>query len=132
MSDPTNESNRKKTEKKIERSEEEWRQDLSPDEFEVCRMKGTERAFTGEYTDCKTPGVYHCRCCGADLFHSDTKFDSGSGWPSFWQPIEADGVNEIDDLGHGMRRVEVTKRCHECTLVNFSLPSRGACSQLAE
>ena len=89
-----------------------WRDKLTPEEFNVCREKGTERAFTGEYWDCERDGVYHCRCCGEPLFLSDTKFDAGCGWPSFFQPAEADVVEESNDSSHGMIRTEVT--CKQC------------------
>lgn len=95
----------------LEKSEAEWRAELSPAEFHVLREAGTERPFTGEYTDTETRGVYHCRACGAALFESDTKFHSGCGWPSFYQPI-TDTVRYIEDTTMGMRRVEV--RCANC------------------
>jgi peptide-methionine (R)-S-oxide reductase len=93
-------------------SDEEWRSKLTPQQYEICRKKGTERPFTGQYTDCETPGVYRCVCCGNPLFDSDTKYHSGSGWPSFWDPIAKDAVAETLDSGHGMRRVEIT--CKTC------------------
>lgn len=94
------------------RSESEWREKLTDEEFRVCRNKGTEPAFTGKYTDCKTPGTYRCTCCGAPLFDANTKYDSGSGWPSFWQPVEPGRIAEAFDTSHGMRRTEVL--CAEC------------------
>ncbi|MGH0035874.1 MAG: peptide-methionine (R)-S-oxide reductase MsrB [Myxococcota bacterium] len=97
---------------KIEKSEAEWREELTPEQYEVCREKGTERAFTGEYWDCKDDGTYRCRCCGATLFESGAKFDSGSGWPSFTRPAEADAVEQHEDRGFGMVRTEVT--CSRC------------------
>lgn len=97
---------------KITKSDAEWKQQLTPEQYYVCRKKGTERAFTGEYHDCKDQGVYHCVCCGADLFSSDTKFDSGTGWPSFWAPIAADRVAEEEDRSFFMRRTEVL--CSRC------------------
>jgi peptide-methionine (R)-S-oxide reductase len=97
---------------KVERTDEEWRQQLSPAEYEVLRKAGTERAFTGEYTDSETVGVYKCRACGAELFRSDTKFHSGCGWPSFYQPVEGDAVTLIEDRSLGMLRVEA--RCAAC------------------
>ncbi len=97
---------------KINRSDEDWRKELSKEEFDVCRLKGTEAAFTGEYTNTKTEGTYLCRCCEEELFSSDTKFDSGSGWPSFYKPLKDDNVSEITDVSHGMQRVEVT--CGRC------------------
>jgi peptide-methionine (R)-S-oxide reductase len=97
---------------KISKTVEEWQQQLTPEQFEVTRRKGTERAFTGNYHDCKTEGVYYCACCGAPLFRSDEKFDSGSGWPSYWQPVSANRVRTEEDLSHGMKRVEV--QCAQC------------------
>ncbi|WP_188663315.1 peptide-methionine (R)-S-oxide reductase MsrB [Terasakiella brassicae] len=97
---------------KIKKTDEEWRQKLSPDEYAVCRQRGTERAFTGRYWDTKTPGVYHCAGCGEPLFDSDTKYDSGSGWPSFYQPFDPDSVEENRDTTHGMIRTEV--HCAKC------------------
>ena len=97
---------------KVERTEAEWREQLSPQEYAVLRKAGTERAFTGEYTDTETVGVYHCRACGAELFRSDAKFHSGCGWPSFYQPTEDDAVTLIEDRSLGMLRVEA--RCARC------------------
>ncbi len=97
---------------KIEKSEEEWRKQLTPDQFRICRQKGTEGAFTGAYWDTKTPGVYHCTCCNAPLFHSDTKFDSGTGWPSYFQPVDDQAVATEEDRTLWMRRVEVL--CARC------------------
>ncbi len=91
---------------------DEWVGKLSPEQFSICRLKGTEAPFTGKYNDCKTPGVYHCICCDNALFSSETKYDSGSGWPSFWASLSDDSVNEHTDTSHGMRRVEVT--CKVC------------------
>ena len=91
---------------KVERTEAEWREMLTPDEYAVLRQAGTERAFTGDYTDTETVGVYHCKACGAELFRSDTKFHSGCGWPSFYQPTSDDAVTLIEDRSHGMIRVE--------------------------
>ena len=93
-------------------SEAEWRERLSPEEFQVCRLKGTERAFTGEYWNCEEDGIYVCRCCGGELFDAGTKYDSGSGWPSFWQPMTGDAVAEHRDISHGMIRTEIT--CRHC------------------
>jgi len=93
-------------------NDEQWRDKLTPDQFAICRLKATEPPFTGKYYDCKTPGIYRCACCGNALFDSDTKYDSGSGWPSFWEVLSADSVAEHADSSHGMRRVEVT--CKSC------------------
>lgn len=96
----------------IDKSEQAWKQQLDPQQFAICRGKGTERAFTGKYWDCKTPGIYKCVCCGEPLFDSSTKYDSGSGWPSFYQPVSAEVIGENRDTSHGMVRVEVVcKRC---------------------
>ena len=98
--------------KKIVKSEAEWRQELTEEEYYVTRQKGTERAFTGEYCDNKEQGVYRCVCCGSELFSSATKYDSRSGWPSFWQPLAEDKVAEERDTSHGMVRTEVL--CSQC------------------
>jgi peptide-methionine (R)-S-oxide reductase len=98
--------------KKISKPEEEWQKQLTPEQFAVTRRKATERAFSGEYYDSKTEGTYRCVCCGAELFSSQTKFDSGTGWPSFWKPVAEDAVATEADLSHGMRRVEVL--CNRC------------------
>ena len=92
--------------------DEFWRNKLTPEEFYVCREKGTERPFTGEYWDCKKEGVYQCRCCEEPLFLSDSKYDSGCGWPSFFQPATADVIKEEVDRTHGMERTEVI--CKSC------------------
>ena len=97
---------------KIIKTDEEWKKELNSDEYEVCRMKGTERAFTGMYWDCKEKGVYKCRGCGIELFSSDTKFDSGTGWPSFFKPENDDFIEYIEDRSFGMVRVEVN--CKKC------------------
>ncbi|HEY6561128.1 MAG TPA: peptide-methionine (R)-S-oxide reductase MsrB [Polyangiaceae bacterium] len=97
---------------KLEKSDDEWRRELSPEQYRVTRQKGTEPAFTGKYHDSKDPGTYRCVCCNAELFSSDTKYDSGSGWPSFWQPLAEDAIAYHTDDAYGMRRIEVTcKRC---------------------
>jgi len=97
---------------KIEKSDAEWRENLTSEEYEVCRRRATEPPFSGELVDNKAPGTYLCRCCDEELFASGTKFDSGTGWPSFWQPADADSIDEIEDLSGGMRRVEVA--CQRC------------------
>jgi len=97
---------------KTTRTDAEWRQMLTDEQYQVTRRHGTERAFTGDYHDCKAPGVYHCVCCGQPLFTSREKYDSGSGWPSYWQPAAAGAVMEKSDLSHGMRRTEVL--CSRC------------------
>jgi peptide-methionine (R)-S-oxide reductase len=97
---------------KLQKSEQQWREELSPEEYHVLREQGTERAFTGAYWDEKTPGVYRCRACGQELFASDTKFDSGTGWPSFFDPMDSDAVETRPDNSHFMRRTEVV--CARC------------------
>jgi peptide-methionine (R)-S-oxide reductase len=97
---------------KITKTDEEWKTQLTPAQFAVCRQKGTERPFAGEYYDSKEKGVYQCVCCGADLFNSETKYNSGTGWPSFWEPIAPEAVSTETDVSHGMRRVEVL--CSRC------------------
>ena len=94
------------------KSEAEWRAKLSPDEYRVTREAATERAFTGRYWDTKTKGLYRCVCCGTPLFRSETKYDSGSGWPSFWEPVAPEAVKERTDATHGMVRTEVL--CSRC------------------
>ncbi|KWX00377.1 peptide-methionine (R)-S-oxide reductase [Carbonactinospora thermoautotrophica] len=96
----------------VEKSEAEWRARLTPEEYQVLRGAGTERPWTGEYVDTKTVGVYRCRACGAELFRSETKFDSRCGWPSFWKPMDSDTVELREDRSHGMTRTEV--RCRRC------------------
>ncbi|MCG6860361.1 MAG: peptide-methionine (R)-S-oxide reductase MsrB [Chromatiaceae bacterium] len=97
---------------KIEKTDREWCEQLAPDQYQVCRRKGTERAFTGRYHDHKVKGIYRCVCCGRELFSSETKYDSGSGWPSFWQPVSENAVGTETDTSLGMRRVEV--HCDRC------------------
>ena len=97
---------------KVTKSEEQWRKELTPEQYHILREKGTERAFTGEYAHTKTPGVYRCAACGQELFDSDTKYDSGSGWPSFYEPMDPDKVALHDDNSFGMRRTEVM--CSKC------------------
>ena len=96
----------------VSKSEEQWRTELSPQEYHVLREAGTERAFTGEYTDTETTGVYSCRACGAELFRSSEKFHSGCGWPSFFSPLAGNSIVEIEDRSLGMVRTEV--RCARC------------------
>jgi peptide-methionine (R)-S-oxide reductase len=103
-------SSTKMTQKKL--TEPEWQEKLTPEEFNICRCSATEAPFTGEYVFCKTIGIYHCKCCDAALFNSEKKYDSGSGWPSFWQPITALAIQEIADTSLAMPRVEVT--CTYC------------------
>ncbi len=98
--------------KTVEKSEAEWRAELSPEQFHVCREKGTERPFSGEYWATKDKGVYRCQCCGHLLFQSDEKFDSGTGWPSFWAPAEKNSVETETDNSLLMRRTEV--HCSRC------------------
>jgi len=97
---------------KLVKTDEEWRRSLDGEQYRVCRQQGTERAFSGKYWDCKTPGTYRCAGCGEALFHSSSKFDSGSGWPSFWQPLESAPVETDEDQSYGMRRTEV--HCDRC------------------
>ena len=97
---------------KVTKSEIEWRAKLTPEEYYVTREKGTERPFTGQYHNSQEPGIYSCICCGQDLFNSEEKFDSGTGWPSFWQPIEEEAVVTEDDNNLGMTRTEVM--CSGC------------------
>ncbi len=100
MSDPT------------DKTDAEWREQLTPEQYEVCRECGTEPAFTGEYWDCHDAGVYRCICCGAPLFNSETKYESGTGWPSFWQPVDEDAIAYREDDPLGMERIEVC--CAAC------------------
>lgn len=97
---------------KIRKTDAEWLEQLSPEQYYVTRQKGTERPFTGKYNDAKGKGVYRCVCCGADLFSSETKFDSGTGWPSFWAPISEDNIETETDTSFGMVRTEAM--CDRC------------------
>ncbi len=97
---------------KITKTEQQWREELSPDQYEVLRCGATERPFTGEYVHAKKDGTYRCAACGTELFSSDTKFDSGTGWPSFTDPVNTQNVELLQDTGHGMVRTEV--RCANC------------------
>ena len=97
---------------KLEKSDAEWRKQLSPEQYHVTREHGTERAFTGEYWNSKDPGVYACVCCGEPLYSSETKFDSGTGWPSFYAPVKEESVGTVTDRSFGMSRTEV--RCARC------------------
>ena len=97
---------------KVKKTEAEWKEILTPEQFNVTRKHGTERAFTGEYHDFKGEGTYKCVCCGNELFASDTKFDSGTGWPSFWEPSKEDSVTYKNDFSFFMKRTEVL--CNSC------------------
>ena len=98
---------------KLKQTDAEWREQLTAEEYRIARQKGTERAFTGKYWDEKMKGIYACVCCGQALYDSGTKFDSGTGWPSFWAPVADDAVESISDRSLGMERVEV--RCNRCS-----------------
>ena len=97
---------------KVQKTEEQWRAELSPEQYHVLREKGTEAPFSGEYDHVFEPGIYRCAGCGAQLFRSDTKYDSGCGWPAFYSPTEAEAIDEEVDTGHGMVRTEVM--CSNC------------------
>lgn len=99
-------------EEKIVKSDAEWQEQLTPEQFEITRKKGTERAFTGKYYQNKKDGVYLCVCCGNELFSSAHKYESGSGWPSFWAPVSGEKIHEEEDNDHGMRRTEI--KCSRC------------------
>tara|TARA_B100000767_G_scaffold186848_1_gene174278 strand:+ start:2660 stop:3058 length:399 start_codon:yes stop_codon:yes gene_type:complete len=97
---------------KLEKTDQQWQLELTPEDYAITRKKGTERAFSGEYNAHKVAGNYLCKCCQSQLFDSGHKYDSGSGWPSFFQPTQTDKVDEHIDVSHGMKRVEVT--CSQC------------------
>ncbi len=97
---------------KVFKTDEEWKQELTPEQYHITRQKGTERPFSGEYYNSKEEGIYRCVCCGSELFSSDTKYDSGTGWPSFWAPISEENVGDEPDYSLFMRRTEVL--CAEC------------------
>jgi peptide-methionine (R)-S-oxide reductase len=97
---------------RIEKTDDQWRTELSPEQYQVLRQAGTERAFTGKYWDCHDDGVYRCAGCGAELFDASTKFESGTGWPSFTDPVNTENVELLQDTSHGMVRTEV--RCASC------------------
>ena len=97
---------------KIKKTSEEWKKELTPEQYEICINKGTEPPFSGKYCDSKENGIYRCVCCGEALFKSNTKFDSGSGWPSFWDPISEEKIEYISDTSFGMVRTEVN--CNKC------------------
>ena len=97
---------------KVQKTDEEWRRELSPEQYEILRQAGTEAPFTGKYVHSKEDGMYRCGACGAELFSSDTKFDSGTGWPSFYEPANREHVELREDRGHGMARTEVL--CANC------------------
>ena len=98
--------------REIEKTDAEWKAELSPEQYQVLRQAGTERAFTGKYWDCHDDGIYRCVVCGSELFRSDEKYDSGSGWPSFWRTSGEDKVRLVEDKAHGMVRTEI--RCKQC------------------
>ena len=100
------------SEKTVSKTDDEWKKSLSPEQYNVCRKKDTERPFTGKYFDCKDKGMYKCSCCGNELFDSETKFDSGTGWPSFYKPIDDENVKYESDSTFGMTRTEVM--CKKC------------------
>lgn len=98
--------------RKINKTDAEWQSELPAEQFHVCRLKGTERAFSGKYWDAHEPGTYRCACCGEPLFDAGTKFDSGTGWPSFFAPLNNEAIDEETDRSHGMTRTEVI--CKSC------------------
>lgn len=98
--------------KKISKTDEEWKKELTPEQYEICRNKATERPFTGKYNDTYEKGIYKCSCCGVELFNSESKFNSGSGWPSYFQPSKDENIEYISDTSYGMVRTEVN--CNNC------------------
>ncbi len=96
----------------MEKRDKDWQQKLTPQQYQICRLKGTEAPFTGQYWNHKEHGTYYCVCCDAPLFNSQDKFDSGTGWPSYFQPVSKDAVKEVPDESHGMRRIEIL--CKKC------------------
>lgn len=107
-----NENNNMTSNKMVSKTDEEWQKILSPEQYRVCRKKDTERPFTGKYNDCKENGMYKCSCCGNELFDSNSKFESGTGWPSFSKPINDDNIKHESDSAYGMIRTEVM--CKKC------------------
>lgn len=97
---------------KVTKTEAQWQQELSPEAYQITRQCSTERPFSGKYWDLHDQGTYHCVCCGTSLFDSEAKFDSGTGWPSFWQPVANEHIEEVKDSSHGMIRTEI--RCRRC------------------
>lgn len=102
--------------KRIEKTEIEWRNELTPEQYNICREHGTERAFSGKYYDCNETGIYQCCCCGMPLFSSETKFDAGCGWPSFYAPVDKTQVRTRHDSSHGMNRMEILCSCCDAHL----------------
>jgi len=100
------------TDKSVKKSDSEWRAQLDPEQYAICRQKGTEPAFSGKYYKCRDDGIYRCACCGNELFSSETKYDSGSGWPSYYAPISTNAIKTESDASHGMQRIEVM--CNAC------------------
>jgi peptide-methionine (R)-S-oxide reductase len=114
---------------KVTKSDKEWREALTPEQYHVAREHGTERAFTGEYWNNHEAGLYECVCCGTPLFRSETKFDSGTGWPSFYQPLSEENVATLEDSSHGMRRVEAlcAKWMRTWATCSRTVPHRPEC-----
>ena len=97
---------------KVNKTDREWQRELSAEDYRITRQKGTEAAFTGQYWNSKQKGIYVCKCCGAELFSSESKYDSGSGWPSFYKAIDNQAIDEHEDASHAMVRTEIV--CHDC------------------